>query len=132
MPVTRHEYRQTAPLENADVMVKHWEDLITFGNSERTSGQKIVLHVNDDQRVAFDGLDIRLLRDVHAPISPRCCRNFNTLRVGGSILENILSSQRPVLSSRRGPRATMCLVAAQLVVASNLQVSEDFGFDKQL
>ena len=70
----------SSELGDANIAVKHWQDLITFRNRQGTSRQEIVLHVNDDQRVALGWLDTQSLRAVHAPISRRCCENFNTLR----------------------------------------------------
>jgi hypothetical protein len=48
------------------------------------------------------------------------------------ILENILILAETGSKLEAWPSCHDCLVAAQLVVASNLQVSEGFGFDKQL
>ena len=69
MPVTCHVDRQSTLLEDANIAVKHWQDLITFRNRQGTSRQEIVLHVNDDQRVALGWLDTSVA-------SCRPCSNF--------------------------------------------------------
>jgi hypothetical protein len=51
MPVARGQHRQATVVELLAIAVQHRDDGIAAGHGQRPAGQKIVLHVDDEQHV---------------------------------------------------------------------------------
>jgi hypothetical protein len=51
MPIARRENRQTRFLKFFDVAIQRGYDSISVGDRESAAGTKIILHVDDQQRV---------------------------------------------------------------------------------
>ena len=65
MPVARRIDRKLLRCEALNIPVKYRHHLISMRNSKTATGQKIVLHVDDQQRVAGLGVNIILSRAIH-------------------------------------------------------------------
>src|SRR5437867_3584542 len=56
MPVARGEDWQASAFKGGNVFVKYRDNLVAARHRERTAGQKIILHVDDNQCVAASWL----------------------------------------------------------------------------
>ena len=52
MPIARREYRQRVRGECRNIAVERRDDGVALRHSEAAAGQKIVLHIDRDQRIA--------------------------------------------------------------------------------
>ena len=57
MPVAREEHGRAGGGEASGIRVEQRDDRITFGHAQRPARTKVVLHVDDDERIAR-GIDL--------------------------------------------------------------------------
>jgi len=59
MPVARGEYGQACRGECKDVLVEHGNDFVPVRHCQAATGNEVVLHVDDDERIRPAQFDAR-------------------------------------------------------------------------